>query len=511
DSGGERAAYTNNDGSLPVDPALSRSKDNAGATTVAFEPTSYTLPVLSQAKLTVRVTPPSDRLVTFALVGETLDASLEFEQVAVDASGIASVNLSTASEPTTFSVRASLDRSLVAEAIVKVERNLTSSVQISTKYGGRRKVENYSIALYPGKDCTSSGLDDVAQTHISFSSPTMPTSIPNVPLSKSLAVVVDGDEVVHGCVTARPSSAVAALMVEVPIEDLPMNLTGVVLNVALTQTEGAAKLNERLSSAIPDYVDLFVPGQNDVQQLLYSMESVATGSLKQEFTALRSASSWDQVASETYGEAGRDVLRSALRGWLTNGLQALTPQPIVASLSLGSDATATPKLYPLVLSGFDAASLNMKSTDLAVDIAANDQLNWSGKLSVSKTDYLGAVALKAARVEDPETASIAGQLAKRVDCETFATLLEEKSVWQQSNARTCAQSCLATLCRSALEALARTATESTSLGAFELLINASGTANVDTHARPTTVSGSWVGAFLGASSADSFKGTYESR
>jgi len=93
----ERGAYTNNDRSLPTDPALANSKEDTGAATIAFEPASYTFPVLSQAKLSVRVTPPSGRSVTFALVGETLDASLESEQSAIDPFGIASVNLSTAS------------------------------------------------------------------------------------------------------------------------------------------------------------------------------------------------------------------------------------------------------------------------------------------------------------------------------------------------------------------------------------------------------------------------------
>lgn len=491
---------------------VANPEDAASRSVIAFEPTQYTLPVLSRAELQVRVVPPLAGVVTFALIGASLDASLEGESAELDSEGFARLALTTASQPTTFSVRASLRRGVETEARIEVAEAQSGAVNITGKYTGTRQVQQYTYSVFPDRDCTSPLLGQLETSRITVNASVPQARVEGVPLTKSLAVVVEGDALVYGCTTTRAVAGQSSISVQVPLEDLPINLFGTKLNLSLTTNAGNLAFAEGVKVAIPSFVAHFVPGNHDLIQLLTFMEQVATGSLKQEFSDTRRAGNWDAFLVTSYGTSGADLLRTALHRWLDAGVHSLANEPIWAQLTLGTDESVPAQLALLRVAGLDASSqLETRSTNLALSLEPNDHLSWSATTTVGKSSLFVALAHKVAALEFPASASLALQLAELVDCEAFGAQLDAHAVWNQSNSRTCTQVCLTTLCRSALDSMSAQAVASgAQLGAFNIAYNASGTVAVDAHATPTSLSGTWVGALMDTPGTVSFSGVYAS-
>lgn len=489
--------------------------DAGSSSAIAFAQSQYALPVLSRTELDVRVSPPIAGAISFALVGASLDASLEAERVELDATGVAHVFLTTASQPTTFSVRASLDRGLEAEAQIDVGDTPSGSVKISTKYAGARQVRQYTFSVYPDQDCTSSGLNQLTTGRVSTTTTSTEATVGGVPLSKSLAVVVEGDEVVRGCSTTRALAGQNSLSIQVALDDLPADFTNAKLTLSLTTNESQQQLADSVEAQIPAFVSQFVPGSHDLIQLLTFMEQAATGSLQQEVSEARKAGDWDPFVVGVYGTSGADLLRAALRRWLDTGVQRLASKPIVVELSLGSTQDTPAQLTLLRIADLDATTqLEGRSTNLAVLAEPADKLSWSTKATLGKSRLYMALAQSVAASEYPQANGLSAQLAELVGCDVLSAQLDGRVgiTWTQSNARTCTQACLATLCRSALDLMMKQAqAEANQLGAFEFAFNATGSFAVDQRARPTRASGSWVGAVLGTAQAVSFSGVYESQ
>lgn len=492
------------------DVAVPEGTDSASA--IAFDPTQYTLPVLSRTELKVQVLPPITGVVTFALTGASLDASLEAASAVIDEDGYAGVTLTTASQPTTFSVRASLQRGVSTEAQIQVVEALSGAVNVTSKYAGSRRIEQYTYSVYPDRDCTSPLLGQDDSTRITVRTTSAQARVEGVPLTKSLAVVVEGDAVVRGCMTTRAVAGQSSTSIQVPLEDLPINLSGATLQLSLTTTGGNEALMDGTGAAIPSFVAHFVPGNHDLIQLLTLMEQVATGSLRQEFSDTRRAGNWDAFVVTAYGAPGADLLRTALRRWLESGVSYLANEPIGAQLTLGRDESAPAQLTLMRVAGLDAKTqLEARSDNLALSVEPKDHLSWSATTTIGKYSLFAALAQKSASLEFPASVSLPAQLAELVNCESFGSRLDANALWDQSNTRTCTQVCLATLCRSALNAMADQASAGgVELGAFSFEYNASGTVTVDAHATPTAISGTWVGALTDLPTSVSFSGAYTS-
>ncbi len=486
------------------------------AQTLTFEATPLTVSVLSQSTVNVRVWPASAQTVTFALVGNSLDASLEVAQVSSDASGLASVTLTAPSSITTFTIRASIDHSTVTEATVRVVAAATGALNVSAKYSGTRQVSTYSIRVFPNEDCASADLNASASKPLSLTTSTLPIAVDGIPLGTPLAVIIDGDQTtVHGCAALRGVTSSTPLAVEVPLEDLALNPSGQSLEVAMTTVDGLLALQDSLRESIPTLVGTLVLGNHDLTDLLQTMETTAPGSLQQEFGSLRSASNWDSLVVSAYGSVGGiDLLRRQFREWLSQGIALLSRQPTFEiQLTLGPKDYKTPQLTPLRIAGLDAATrLSMQSSDLALSIEAGDRLNWSSTLSFNKATLIGALTYNAASAEYSEGSSIPDQLGMKLDCDTFGATLDQNSVWSNANSRVCTAACLATLCRSALSAMYQRAIAAAfGVPTTPLFISASGKVVVDAQGQPVATDGTWIGFWSTETAAVTLSGTYASQ
>ncbi|HEY5960167.1 MAG TPA: hypothetical protein VIV60_26620 [Polyangiaceae bacterium] len=479
--------------------------DVASGQSIVFEPPAVSIPVLGQGELTVRVAPPRNQVVTFSLVGNSLDASLETAKVATDALGVATVVLRAPSSTTTFNVRALVDRSTVAQAPVTIRTATTGTIDTSTKYNGSRKVAAYVVAVYPDADCTTANLNDKFPGRIVVKSTLQPIAVDSVPLGKPIAIIVEGDHVLRGCTAVRGVTDTAPVPVTVALENLPMNTDGVTLDLAMSTTDRLQALRDLLSSNLSDAVARLSPSGNDLVDLLVAMETESTGSLKQAFSLVRTNSDWDAHAVESYASvAGETLLRRQLEEWLKQGVELLTRQPSLnVRLSLGPRDSPTPRLGLLSLAGIDT-SLNRLSPDrdLSVTTESDDRMNWSARLVFTTTAVYDVLALAAANQQRPGLADVPAQLANRFDCAAFANLLDQQANWGDS-ARACGPECLSALCERGISAMYHRVIELTYAVQAEIQLNASGQVQVDTNAVPVAMLGSWLGALSTSSNASS--------
>jgi hypothetical protein len=487
-----------------------------GSQSVTFDQSNLTVSVLEQRTVTALVAPARGQTVAFALIGNSLDASLDLAQVTADASGLASATLTASSLPTTFSIRASVDRGTVANAQVTVVDAKTGSLEVTAKYLGTRRVDHYSVALYPDQDCSSSNLDDTVLDRISVSTTLLPVRIEGIPLARSLAVVVDGDETLHGCAVVRSVPGQSSLLVEVPLDDLPINVYGATLNLSLSTVEGLGSLKASVADAIPTFVAGLNSGNHDLVALLAAMESTATGSLQQEFSGLRSASGWDALVVDAYATVGgSDLLRRQLRTWLTQGVELLSAQPTFdLRLSLGPLDYSAPVLALVRIAGITTmAEALTRNCPLALNPEANDRLSWSSTLSFDKATLLDLLTFAAASVNLKGAQDVPDQLGEILDCHAFAAILDQHAAWPNSNSRVCTATCLATLCQSGLSTMYQRATAA--VFAFgppiTFLLNASGAVVVDSKIRPVSTTGTWIAGLSGPTPPVTISGTYESR
>jgi hypothetical protein len=487
---------------------------NNGSQSLAFDPsTLIKVPVLGQATATVRVTPAQSQTVTFALIGNSLDASLTAAQATSDAGGLASVALTASSLPTSFSIRASLDRSSAAEVQVSVVDAPTSSIDVAAQYAGTRQVEQYTIVIYPNADCSSSNLNQTAVDRIQVVTTTLPKRIDGISLTRPLAVVVNGDKSVYGCSAVRGVAGQSSLSVQVLLEDLPLYVYETTLKLSMSTSDGLPALKDNVSAIIPTFVAAFTTGDHDLTDLLANMQAAATGSLQQEFTNLRSASNWDALVVDTYASiGGNDLLRRQLRTWLNQGVELLSTQPTLdVELALGPSDYSPPQLALVRFAGVDVGSnVLMQNSALALNPEANDRLSWSSTLSFSRATLLDILAFASASTDLPGMDGIPAQLDSKLDCNAFGSNLDQHAVWPNANSRVCTAACLATLCRSGLTSMYLRAKAAVFGVPTTLLVNASGKVVVDSRARPTAMTGTWIGALSTEATPVTLSGTYES-
>lgn len=485
---------------------------NPGASrSLTFDTASISIPVLSQIDIPVRVAPAQGQVVTFALVGKSLDASLHAAQVTTDATGLASVTLTAPSTPTSFALRASIDRSTVAEMPVVVTPATTGTLDVSAQYTGNRRVEVYSIRVFSNEDCSVASVAATLDTPISVTTNSLPIRVQNIPLGIPLAVVVEGDQTtVRGCAALRGVTGASTVAVDVPLEDRPLDLYRQSLDIAMSATDNLAALQDSLRTSIPTFLSAFMPGEHDLVDLVAEMQACATGSLQQEFANLRLSSNWDNLVVSTHASVGGvDLLRRQLRGWLSQGIALLSRQPsFEVHLELGTEDYSTPRLSLVRIAGLDAVTaLSIQSSNLALNVESDDRLDWSSTLNFSKSILVDGLAFMAASTELVTGANVAAQLATRLDCDTFASTLDNNAVWSNANSRVCGASCLATLCRDALDAM-YTRARATTFGTptTPLFLNASGTVTVNAKAQPAAIAGTWIGVWSAEDSAVALSG-----
>lgn len=468
---------------------------------------------LSRHTIDITVRPANAYHVKLALLGDSLDASLNKSAVITDDSGSTTVTLTASTTPTTFSIRALVENSLSTEFEVAVVDATTGTLTVTKEYGGTRSPKEYDLSLYSTDTCEKAVLSSTPPLQrLTVKPDDFPVKFAAVPIGTALAVRVDGDELTSGCTVVGAESGRSRLSALVTLVDRPIVLDDARLRVMLSTTPDATILASELTKRSESLLAAYQGAPHDLIALLDEMEDVALSAIQTEYVATRAASNWDTVVKTDDATFGGDsVLRTQLKKWYEPTLANLASyHALELTLALKPSTQQLPYAQLERIAGLlpEPCSLNSAAT-LSRSFDSTERLSWSTELTYNPTKLLECAIDTYAAESVPTASSTNSALATQFDCSTFASRLDARVIWTNLTARTCTVDCLASLCRSAIGVMydrARAAIESTST--VTLYVSATGTVTLDETARPIATAGTWLGRYTTASNTQTVAGLF---
>jgi hypothetical protein len=408
---------------------------------------------LSRHSLEIVVVPPSSYPIDLALVGDSLDASLDKSTITTSKTGRGTVRVTAPSKPTTFSIRATVDGSLSTEFNLAVVENSTGNATVNFDYSGTRTPTKYVLSLYPSTFCNSITATTAPIRQLEVLPSGFPVTLKDVPMEDSLAVKLDGDQLTSGCSMVSKTTGVQDFTVRVPLENLPVVLKDAKLDVAISPSSDGAVLMNELRVLGEKLLVAYQANSHDLIALLDEMGNSALSATKAEFVSVRASSSWDtQVKSDYASVGGESLLRSQLNEMFSPTISNIgASHAFELSLSLQPSAQQSPFVTYVRIAGLNPETfVDSIQWSLSRNVDAYDRLSWSTDIR-----YLPAKMLQFAidnfRIKNVTTATNTYEaIATRFDCNGFAKKLDNTAVWSESTSRTCSVDCLTNLCRNAL-------------------------------------------------------------
>ncbi|MEJ7735055.1 MAG: hypothetical protein WKG00_38430 [Polyangiaceae bacterium] len=434
--------------------------------------------------------PPDAYQVSFALLGEALDATLGDASVVASSAGEAEVELRAPSNATLFRLRAKIEDGGSAEIEVSVSDEGFGTIRLVPSYAGKRAVDTWAGAVVAHTTCTELGslppgeLEGALEAAAPAGS--TPLIIENAPVGPTLAVVVRAGHYVWGCKDETHLVAGKALDVEVDAANVPMNLAATELAVSLSfEPEDLQAYRDLVSDAAGVLAEAAFPLQaTEVATLLDTIASLA-GNDASAYESARSAGSFDEIAAAHWTAKSLSV-RGTVGAWALAGL----PSSGALTGALLGDGASTDKatLTLDTFGGLDAEAVgSADENEVTWTADPDDTVHLGGAVTFSPARFAGAAALLGAQAELPAATSVSEAMAALVDCQALATQLGPFG--------SCDVACHAALCADALDHRWQTGLGATDVKAQlgKLSFNASGAAQVDDMAAPVLFSGSWLG------------------
>lgn len=478
-------------------------------TDLTVEP-SVSVPVRVQAE------PKGSYTVGFALVGESSDAALDRSEAVTDQDGVATVNLTASSSPATFTIRATVEREVVAELSVVVADDGSIEVLVVGHYSGKREPETWFADFYPGSSCRDLSSNDTLQAALSAQAQGEPrVLIDGVLPDRAAAFVLSGNGLVQGCtdVTSFVTQD-EPLEVSVTLKDTPISLTDAVLPVQLATPAESRPLADGVWASEAAFSAAFLGNSqtHDLLALLDAMQQVAPSSVQSELAELRRQGSWDaSILMNSSSSRRSDVLRDTLRGWIADGTDRLVSDDALRlDLALLPDDDSTPYVTVRKIAGHDAEGCGVEpQAELSRQTEGDDRLLWSASLTWKDAELLGCLAEETALQLEGAT-TVPEALGQVLGCEAWTEELLARVSWSGSIPQVCGAACLANLCIQGIEALWDQALAAPALASGSTLsISAAGDLTLDLSASPEQTSGTWVGLLTSPITGVTVSGTYE--
>lgn len=511
------------DASLASPPSASAGSpgqpgDDGQPQLLAFEavPGVDELAARTQLQLKVRALPAKVYHLRFALPtsgGDPLDAVLDQAEADTGPDGIATVQLTAPSSPTTFDVRASAG-TRSASVSVTVKDTGFATLQVRPLYPDfRRIITTWVASAYPDKSCAElSGIppEDGPIQSLPAGAEAAPL-LNHVPAGTRLAVTLRSGHFVGGCTSVEkvaPAPADEPQIVKVNVLYRPIDLGA----SPLTVTFGANVPNNSWSSLLETSGGAVLQGlqgtsTDDVDALLDAMRE-ASGSSRQIFETTRQAEAWDDVLRSHWGGSAATKLRDTVAVWLAAGRQKFS---LSDHLFTGTLTPISQPADPLDQRSADFRLLQVAGLDgVRSGFVDRAQVSWSAgsddTLHIGTDLYLvqsrlaEALAESAALegVDEADATSAAGLLAKTLDCAGFADALAAAGPSAELAYDACDSACLMSLCEAGIAAIWRRGGDATGLSPARLRITATGAARVGDLAEVVGVSGSWLGSLTTA-------------
>lgn len=449
-------------------------------------------------QLRVRVLPPGRHRVRFALLGDVQSAFLSRDLVETGEDGLAQTALTVLTASSSFEVRAAAGQVEAVLQVVTQEANdarliLAPLYDEGSPNQGSREIESWFASVHVGQTCAAlQGVPYPDGSRLTSSS-SAEVTLDRVPADMPLAAVVRAGYFAGGCRNIAPLRANSEARFEVEIMDRPMQTLGLTLpmsfGVEATEVVNPA-LDELAFRAVSSMVG---SASDDLAALLDVMSVLSSDPLA--FEEAREAQNWRAaLVSALAPELPGTGLRTLVQNWMRTGLERLEqPDAIRGSLTfLSADGLASLELesvlaLPAEETGFErenAASARAEAEDL---------LRIGATLAWQPSPLLAAAANYAALEQNPEQASAGDAMAALFGCPEVATVLVSAGSAPDEAFAACGEACVLELCEGAMRQLWSRVAES-GLPAVPWQISGAARARIDDYARPTRVSGDWIGS-----------------
>jgi hypothetical protein len=463
------------------------------STELAFaSPKPLTVAPGEKQTITVEADPAGSYAVSFALIGDSLDASLDRVTAKTDADGRASVTLRASGKATTFRVRAWMKNGPSAELPVSVSGEGFGDVRVLPQYLGKREITTWTASVVARTNCAaiSSILPEDPPGAIVASAPAgEPIYLKNLPVGPNLAIALRAGHFAWGCVDKGDLAANGKIDAKIEVVDKPLDLSGTDLEVTLGFTPAEGPYLGILSASRDAVLGSFLPESNaDAAPLLLDAMAAAQSSAldAQGFKDARLAGGWDALAT-----AHLDALPMPLRAQLDAWMLSSMAEPLTLRGRL--EAQGAPAGYavfkPLAFGMVDAEAAGIPNEHLVKWTGQpGDKVLLGASLFWLPSRYMAGLCRAAALTGADEGATMADALAATADCAGLATTLGAFG--------TCDTACLAGLCKDALAARWAVAADASAAAwqIGEIAVLASGEAKVDDRAAPLSFQGSWLGS-----------------
>lgn len=466
-----------------------------GPTAVDFIPgQTLELTPLEAVDLQIRVRPPARYPVRFSLNGNSRDASLAATTLHTDAEGLATTTLFAPSQVASFTVRATVGNEVSAALAVAVSELGFGTLRITPSYGGQRQVSTWTASVHTERRCTDlSGTPPPDGALWAHASPGEALRLGSVPAGSFYAVTLRASQFAGGCTDLPSIVAGEEKAVSVQVFNRPLQLDQVQLSVMFGVSpeesdwevaHGAAK-DAALTALIGD-------SEHDVDALLDAMAERA-GADAQLLIEARAVGDWDARVHLLLGDPAERALRDALGAWIDRGTARLVG-PDVLSAALSASA-AGPMLQLRRVAGLTptVAGFSEQVTGFGFSADPDDSLLFGGTLSYLPT----RLALAAAEQHGLDTpGDLAAALSAVVDCaalsQDLASADEPHEVFSG-----CDLDCAEQLCLEAVSELVERARAASDAAPVKVMFSATALAEVDSEARPSGFTGTWVGELTG--------------
>jgi hypothetical protein len=449
--------------------------------------------------LTVSTTPPAPYEISFALFGDTHNASLDQAKIIADADGTATVQLKAPTTPTEFQVRATITDGPSIEVAVAVSDKGSGTIHVVPVYTGTRKVTEWEASVIVGSTCKAVKEALPMETDTPFTA-TAPVgevlTIHGVPAGPNLAVVLRAGSFLWGCADEPTLQAEKELEVKVTVLNRPMNLLSTDLDLTFSFGSPEPEVYATMLSESADLLaGALLPLTTELAaaELLSAMEAAAPPGTASSFQQQRQDMGWDALVEQQL--AGLPLsLQEKVKAWTLaelgpKGDPAVPPTSTMAArlTSLG-EASGKALLGVSKLGAIDAVKAGIPEDHLVSWTAdASDTAMLGGSIYWLPSRYAGASAMLSAKAELPSVSSMAEALSQVLGCGVLAAAM--------GGFEGCDTQCTATLCNAALgsrwESAMNASAESGVVG--EISINASGLAEVDDVAAPVFFDGKCLG------------------
>jgi hypothetical protein len=480
-------------------------------TTLAFQDTGTLALAPGESRaVSVTTSPPGSYEISFALLDQAKDASLDQAKVVAANNGIATVTLKAPNSPASFRLRASLSDGLHVELPVAVSDKGFGSIRAVPVYSGTREVKEWVASVMTGTNCKAIAplLPDMFEAPQNATAPLGEEPVIDlVPVGPNIAVVVRAGRYIWGCADEPNLKAGEELPVKVTVLNKPIDLGPTDLDVTLTINADPSPLGDVMKSAAVLLTDALLPSTVEEAsfELLNGMEQATPSESTDAFKQKRIDLAWDMTVTQHLATLGVAPKQQVL-DWIAGKLMPTGEPPLVTSHVSGhlkTTGSAPGKAIFTVnkLWDVDAAAAGFPASHLVSWTAdASDTVMLGGTIFWMPSQFMGNLALASAQEAMPGVMTMPEALGQLLGCEAIGAAL----VGYDS----CDAVCMADLCKAALasrwEMGLNASAEAGLIG--EITITASGPAKVNDDGAPMSFDGEWLGTISNTVIAAGLKG-----